>query len=343
MFEQLTSQFNAPEQRVPFDKDAGLAIIYNPTNPKAFEHADSLRQYVGEIWPGKNGKPRVVYAESQPTVEASMEFLAELEQEGFTHYSIHGGDGTYSKVLLAAANLESEGIFVTSADGNACDLPHAVHTVFFKNNPLDALRYGSIGKIRPIDINIETLDGETSQFQAINYFGIGLSGVVARRLNSPEYRQAVDGLSRAERLRLEAKLVWQEAGAMQPFHVLNDDGSEATTERQIIEHSFLGIPHMAKMRFGSKNIVFSPKAIVGELASRQLSDLTRGLGGAALGLTKIHSGEEDRLRVYAEDQDYMFAQVDGDLLLIPNGSIITIRKRSDPIVNLVHTKLIRKN
>ena len=207
MFETLRSDTSKP---VPFDNETGLAIIYNPTNNEAVQHAYGLREYAEYLWPNKLKKPQIIYAESEPSVEANAEMLASLERDGKWHYSIHGGDGTYHNVLLAAAEIEAKGIFVTVADGNACDLAHSLHTKFYQQDPINALVYGNTGKLRTLDITIEKPDGDSFNYQAISYAGIGLSAIAALAFGPASLAALADlsrRLSRATTMALYSMMI----------------------------------------------------------------------------------------------------------------------------------------
>ncbi len=333
MFETLRSDTPQP---VPFDNETGLAIIYNPTNKEAVQHAYGLREYAEYLWPNKLKKPRIIYVESEPSVEANAEMLASLEKDGKWHYSIHGGDGTYHNVLLAADKIIAKGIFVTVANGNACDLAHSLHTKFYQQDPINALVYGNTGKLRTLDITIETPDGDSFDYQAISYAGFGLSGLAAYQLNNPDYRRKSSNLSKLERRMEETKLVWNLSKSAEAFEASN----YGDNPRRIIEHSYIGIDHMAKLPFGSKANIFSRQAIIGELHSRDFKDIAQGIGKAALGIPRIRPGQTDITTVYYENQEAFFMQLDGDHLLVPNGSTIRIEKNPDAKVKVVHTRRI---
>ncbi len=333
MFEHLNHQIGNAEA-IPINKDTGLAIMYNPTSDTAYEHAKALREYANYIWPQKDGKLRIVYLESGPTVEANMEILQALEAEGDFHYSIHGGDGTYHNVLLAAHQIEAKGVFVTAADGNACDLASSLHTKIFKRSPIEALIFGKTGKIHPIDISIETLAGENQHYQAISYAGVGFSGLVAYAINDPSHRKKVAGLNRLDRFSEEFKLVWNLSKQAQPFEA----SVYGDRPHPIIEFDYIGIDHMAKLPFGSSSNVLSRQAMIGELKSSNPKDLITGVGKAALGLSKVNPEIPTAITVCYENQDLFLMHIDGDYIFVPNGSTVSFQKSPYAEANVAYTK-----
>jgi len=310
---------------IPFRSDQGLLVTYNPTSQKAKDHA--LEIALRNEWPATG---IVVVAPTEATIEDNRQMLVEqLKEWPHLHLAILGGDGTVSSVLNAVSSLNRGMISAVSADGNASDLANSVNWGHFKHDPIDALIYGTKGFIRPIEVSVENKKTQTTTSRlAIGYAGIGISGQVAKVVDSGEYRRNIAPKNKINKYLKELGITLDSIKEASIFKV--DD-------RQLVDISLLNGGRMAKTRFRRYEDLFKDIAHYNEITTNNKRAVLAQMGRLALGMTRqLTPGEQIALQLN-HDQEQLFMQIDGEPIALPNEAIVGF-KLSDKKLAVAKTR-----
>jgi hypothetical protein len=99
------------------------------------------------------------------------------------------GDGG-TNLALSAAVETGQGPWLVVGAGNADDGAHQMHSAETLERPELLLKDSVIKPLHPLDIAIESKDGEQSSERAFFYLGFGIDALTAATYNNPKYRNS---------------------------------------------------------------------------------------------------------------------------------------------------------
>ncbi len=315
-----------------FNQDQGLLHLYNPTNKDAQEHATHLAKTGQRLWPA-NGP--ILIRPTERTVEDTAELLIEESiNSGPLHISLSGGDGTTRNGLEAVRRSGIDSVVALVALGNANDMASSINRNSYRLDPINTLLNGSKKYIRPIDILISDQDNKAiAQTSAYGYAGVGISGIVARYIDSQQYR---DRRSSHKTIRLlhEIKATNTFVNNAQSF-MLDDHLSEP---RPAVEYVLLHSGRMAKMKFGPYSRIFTDTAAIAEINNNTKRDISKAIGSVILAKNTFCNGDELSINVSYEGADQLILQTDGEPMPLVNDSNLSLRF-SDQRVAVAQTRI----
>jgi hypothetical protein len=315
---------------VPFAKDQGLLVFYNPTNERATRHAEEIVRSRGE-WPA-NGPIRTIPTDTEQ--QANVEALEHHSKQGPFHIAVLGGDGTSHQILDAVWRKDFKGVTTVSADGYANDLAHSLHMSHYLRDPIGSLRDGSVGKISAVEVTITDKYSSELSIPAFGYFSIGVSGLVAKYFNSAEYRNREKPAKGYKLRREEIQTAMDYFNNAKPFIAYD----KVNGTREIIDHHVLIGGRMAKIRWLPYKRILADVAAVGEIKTNNYKELLKSMGHMLIGGVTLHDGETKSLKVYSIGDTPLTMQIDGDTLAIASASKISYRISSEQPLLVAHTR-----
>lgn len=314
-----------------FNQDQGLLHLYNPTNKDAQEHANHLAKTGQKEWPAKGP---ILIRPTEKSVEDTAELLIEESiNSGPLHISLSGGDGTTRNGLEAVRKSGIDSVVALVALGNANDMASSINRNSYRLDPIHTLLNGSKKYIRPIDIQISSEGNEEiAQTSAYGYTGIGISGIVARFIDSKEYR-ARRSSHKTIRLFHEILATNKFVNSAQSF-ILDD---HTTEPRSAVEYVLLHSGRMAKMKFGPYSRIFRDTATIAEINTKTKKDISKAIGSVILAKNTLSYGDNLSISVNYEGSD-LILQTDGEPMPVASGSNLNFRF-SDQRVAVAQTRI----
>lgn len=265
-----------------------VVIIRNPANEHASNRALQI-QY--DLMRTKNF-PNIAIRDSRPKTTDYIDLLDEFDGiDNNTAWVSVGGDGTFSNF---AGSLPKSPIMVTPA-GYANDMAHMLSFFDTFAHPDAMLNYGRVTFLNPLEISWHDPIAKASGHDlAFGYWGLGLSGQVAREQSQKQYRDKRDNMTPIGKFINSGNLIVKSSVETPSFEVIIDQN---TMTRQ--EITFLNGQRMAKkLRFNDLKITENKFALL-EIDKGKRIDMITVLGIAA---TKGLDG----LRIFNESEEYRF-------------------------------------
>jgi len=244
---------------------------------------------------------------------------------------VAGGDGTLGSVFKAfVVNNLSERAKQTAiwslGGGNANDGHNALHTPPYRRHPEKVLNNGWITNTYPIRCDVVKEDGQQELYTAAFYATLGASALASSTdyLNRPKHRSSLLARTTAGRV-VSEPLIALKALIKAPLNEAYNEGNE----KVFLEEMFINSSRMAKFLDFHTN-----------LSQRELfhtnvpnKDATTILPGIRKLIRGTMGGE------YLTDQDSyslttkneLYAQFDGEAVLIEGGSQLTFSIHDKPI------------
>lgn len=244
-------------------------IVRNPHNDFADEKAKQTKDEIEHLFQD------VVIEDSAEDVSGHKDLVRYYDSpSGRTLWIPTGGDGTFSN--LAGAKPKSP-ILINRA-GYANDAGHMASGLRTHLNPEKTIKRGRIVDLRPIEITAKDPDGSNPVTElAFGYFGIGLSGQVAKNMNNGQRRSQDSDKHSLSRHFKSGKLILDTLKIMPSFEVT--ENGESQTRYELL---FVNGQRMARV-FRFLNLqLFEPEAGRVELLSANQIDFARVMGRAAL-------------------------------------------------------------
>lgn len=310
---------------IPFAPDQGLAILYNPTSLRAKEHSEDIFSDAKYTWAGKG---KIINVPTEETIQDNAELLSEIQREGPYHLTVIGGDGTHGMLLNASIVSKFQGVSSLFPAGNCNDLANMSNNSLYIHDPIGALRDGTKGVIRPLEVTIqEDKNAKPEIISAIGYVGIGVSGSLAEYFDSEDYRKSEKGLTRFNQYSREFKTALSHILNANTFTIYNGENNE----REAIEYLILNGGRMAKTRFLPYSKLFKPEATIAEVSNNKFRTVLSAVGKLAIGGKTLHRNEEVSFVIYDKSERPIYLQIDGEHKKLPNGTRLSFGISEDTV------------
>lgn len=244
-------------------------IVRNPLNDFAFEKAEQTQSEIKHLFQD------VVIEDSAADVSGHKDLIQYYDSpSGRTLWIPTGGDGTFSN--LAGAMPKSP-IMINRA-GYANDTGHMSSGLRTHLSPAKTIERGRTVNLRPLEITTQSPHGGKSETElAFGYFGIGLSGQVAKNMNNGQRRSQESDKHPLSRHFKSGKLILDTLKIMPSFEVT--ENVESQTRYELL---FVNGPRMARVfRFLDLQL-FEPEAGRVELPTASQIKFGLVMGRAAL-------------------------------------------------------------
>lgn len=287
-------------------------IVRNPFSVFASEEAENIRSDIKHLFQD------VVIEDSAPDVSGHGKLVDYYDSpSGKTLWIPTGGDGTFSN--LAGAMPKSP-IMINRA-GYANDTSHMSSGLRTHLHPAKTIERGRTIDLTPLEIKSQLPNSSKFQTElAFGYFGIGLSGHVAKNMNDEKRRQEDSNKHPLKRHLKSGKLILDTLDVMPSFQVIEDGISQTRYELLFANGS-----RMARVfRFIDLQL-FEQEA--GRIELPTASKLKFGLtmGRAAL-LGDFVRLDQDSLYSFRIDSDEpIMAQRDGELSKHTSGTTYDVK------------------
>lgn len=275
-------------------------IVRNPLNNLANEQAEKTRLDIKHLFQD------VIIEDSAPDVSGHRELVNYYDSpSGKTLWIPTGGDGTFSN--LAGARPKSP-IMINRA-GYANDTSHMSSGLRTHLQPEKIIEQGRIVNLRPLEITSKSPNSSKSQTElAFGYFGIGLSGHVAKNMNDDKRRSEASDKHPLKRHLKSGKLILDTLGVMPSFQVIEND--ESRTRYELL---FANGPRMARVfRFIDLQL-FEQEAGRVELTTASKLNFGLVMGRAALLGDFVRLDQHSRHSFRIESDEQIVAQRDGEI------------------------------
>ncbi len=272
---------------------SNAVIICNPGN----EHASSRAEQIRKDLVRTKIIPNIFMRESRPKAIDYIDLLDEFDGiNNNTAWVTVGGDGTFSNF---AGSLPKSPIMVTPA-GYANDMAHMLSYYNTFAYPDAMLNNGRVTFLNPLEISWQNSNTKESGHDlAFGYWGLGLSGQVAREQNQKQYRDKRDNMTPVGKFINSGNLIVKKSVDTPSFEIVR--GQNTDTRQEI---TFINGQRMAKkLRFNDLKITEN-KFVLLEIDKGKRIDMITVLGIAA---TKGLDG----LQIFNDSDEYHFKIGDG--------------------------------
>lgn len=166
-----------------------LVLFANPTSSQP----ERVKRFEEALEDCPRFSQDMLLVHTQPPWEAdNAELLASELREGDI-VVVLGGDGTTNAAANGIIKAEQQNVKMVSAScGNADDISQSLYGEGFFGNEANIFQVLEHGEQRPLS-TIRVDQGGTTR-HALGYFGLGLTGMSAERMNIPGYRRMKEGM-----------------------------------------------------------------------------------------------------------------------------------------------------